>query len=101
MPVFLVNEEGERFQIGEGVTVLGRGETLGITNKKCSRRQAELEVMPNNLVYLTAVCTHLEPGERGRVKLCSVSSMCRRLGTVRTTYTVVLGSALGAVQSNF
>jgi hypothetical protein len=56
MPVFLVNEGGERFHFDEGVTVVGRG-TLGIVNKKCSRKQAEIEVLPNNQVYLTAVCT--------------------------------------------
>eukprot|EP01127_Copromyxa_protea_P014627 TRINITY_DN4114_c0_g1_i1.p1 TRINITY_DN4114_c0_g1~~TRINITY_DN4114_c0_g1_i1.p1 ORF type:complete len:728 (+),score=176.83 TRINITY_DN4114_c0_g1_i1:2-2185(+) len=54
MPVFLVDLQGESFEMTPGETVLGRGETLRITNKKCSRRQALL-VNQDDRVYLTPV----------------------------------------------
>lgn len=34
----------KRVQINEATTILGRGELLGIENKKCSRNQAELNI---------------------------------------------------------
>jgi hypothetical protein len=41
-----------------GSTILGRGELLGIADKRCSRRQLELKIDADGSASLTVVSTH-------------------------------------------
>lgn len=52
--VYLVNDEGQCFEMEPGIHTLGRGELLNIDDKKCSRRQADLEV-DSSTVFITPV----------------------------------------------
>ena len=62
--IYLVNDEDRCFEMPLGINILGRGDLLGIDDKQCSRKQAELEVKKDSSVFLTPVCAQLNEGKK-------------------------------------